>query len=96
VPQSQPPAQRYQDDVFEVLKERAEVLSESVQTLSEVLVGFAGVGGPVDLEPCSQLGRIPVAAGPPTGPPRCADDISLGKGGSEESCTSIPSGRTVF
>jgi len=39
--------------VFEVLKERVEVLSENVKTLSEVLVCFAGVGGAVDLELCS-------------------------------------------
>lgn len=62
--------------MFEVLKERVEVLSENVKTLSEVLVCFAGVGGAVDLELCSQLNRFPVAAGPPTGPPNCADDIS--------------------
>ena len=76
MPQSYPPAQRYQDDVFEVLNERVEVLYESVQTPSEVLVCCAGVGAAVDLGLCGQLDRFPVAVGPPTGPPSCADDMS--------------------
>lgn len=42
--QSQKPAQRYQDDVFEMLEECLEFSAEAGKTPSELVVLIAGVG----------------------------------------------------